>query len=179
MEKREAEFNPTFVPESQALRHLDADRVFAIFLKKGRGLTDEEIGLELGIPRSGVYTTAYGERVAQGSVSTTAVTIAMVNEGHIAMADLTEGLDFSRYALLTEAEKRLLKALIDKKDDNRNIELAYELNIKPRTVKNELSSAYKKLGVKNRIQAAMFEFFRPKEEESTLLLKDQDIYQAE
>jgi DNA-binding CsgD family transcriptional regulator len=75
---------------------------------------------------------------------------------------LTGELDFSRYNLLTDGEKQLLQTLIAGRDANGNKGLAHECNVTPQTVRNEFSSIFRKLGVRNRFQAATFELLRPK-----------------
>jgi DNA-binding NarL/FixJ family response regulator len=87
--------------------------------------------------------------------------------------------------LLTDKEKRLLKTLANSRDANANKTLAYEYNVTVQAVKNEFSNIFVKLGARNRIQAAVFEFLRPKpegesgEEANSLLPEVQDVFVEE
>ncbi|MFQ7575673.1 MAG: response regulator [Lachnospira sp.] len=89
--------------------------------------------------------------------------ILAVNEGEIFVEPkLTVSLNSSlakrdtKQDVISELTKRELDVLILLSSGMLNKEIAYKLNISERTVKNHISSMFKKIGVSDRTQAAVF-----------------------
>lgn len=89
--------------------------------------------------------------------------ILAVNEGEIFVEPkLTVLLNSSlakrdtKQDVISELTKRELDVLILLSSGMLNKEIAYKLNISERTVKNHISSMFKKIGVSDRTQAAVF-----------------------
>ena len=66
----------------------------------------------------------------------------------------------NKYKTLTEREKELLKLIVAGKS---NPEIAKQLIISTHTVKAHLESIYKKLGVHNKVQAAVYAVMNAKQ----------------
>jgi DNA-binding CsgD family transcriptional regulator len=157
--------SPTSSLDMPMSKHRYSKNFPVIVLGQGLGFTYREIGDEIGLTEQSVKNCVYFERRDLGLKSTISAIKTMVSEGLITSEQLTKGLDFSKYDLLTEAEKKLLKALAESENADSNKELGKALKVSPKTVKNHMSSIFNKLGVRSRIQAAMIELFRPKVEE--------------
>lgn len=99
--------NQAIAVEIPMPRYKNSKRRIEIFLRKGRGLTDGEIGDEFGISRSTVGQFGCIERMRRGP-TTLDVIMSMVKEGLITPAQLTEGLDFARDGQLTTREREIL-----------------------------------------------------------------------
>lgn len=89
--------------------------------------------------------------------------ILAVNEGEIFVEPkLTVSLNSNlakrdtKQDVISELTKRELDVLILLSSGMLNKEIAYKLNISERTVKNHISSMFKKIGVSDRTQAAVF-----------------------
>ena len=151
------------IAEMPTLRIQPHIRAIEIFLRKGRGFTEREIGDELRIAGNTVKSHSITERMRRGQCTIGVIT-SMVSEGLITSAQLTEGLDFARYSQLTDPEREILD-LISQEDmwDEGDKEAAYRKEITLQTVKNRLSLVFSKLGVRNKTQAIIYNLFMPEE----------------
>jgi DNA-binding NarL/FixJ family response regulator len=101
---------------------------------------------------------ARGFLLKEAPLADLARAIRLVSSGGVyidpALAGLLAGPDVAdRLPRLTKREREILRLLADGKD---NADIGRELYISPSTVKNHISAILAKLGVHNRIQAAVY-----------------------
>jgi DNA-binding CsgD family transcriptional regulator len=155
---------PTLDTESLTPQERHQKNIVGIFLLKGRGLTDREVGVELGIAEHTVGNCTYEELTRRGLESVVAGIRAMENEGLITQTQLVDGFVYEEevFKQLTSREREIL-GLISREDMwcAGTTEVAYQKHLAEHTVKNYLGSIYSKLGVKNKVQAIIYFLHKP------------------
>lgn len=129
---------------------------------KAQGLTNAEVGRRLKLSGVTIKNNLYAMYDEIGTNSPRKAVMMALSQGLLNTDKISENLDFGKYASLSAVERRTLDLLTQNPEEQRK-DLARRRFVALPTHKNTAHEIYKKLGVANAIQAAVYRALLPEE----------------
>jgi DNA-binding NarL/FixJ family response regulator len=151
------------------------ERRLKVVTLRAQGFKEAEIADKLHLSE-----TIIGNDISwakSGYLSQVDAVISRLEDGTIEQAAVIDGLEpeCDGYDSLSPNEQKILKDLLVSRDVEGNKGISKRLRMPEQSVKNNMSSIFEKLGVRNRIQAAVFEYLRVKSEEENSAIPRRQI----